>query len=315
MGFWKITKNVSRKVLIGTALAAGVAGCWDKHDSNRDGKPDSFMKGTVLTSWWNDNYESPVVDRTLDRLDELGVDTVAVLATWYQRDLKSVSIEPSQSATPSDMGVERVIGKVHSRGMGAVLKPHVDLKNKTWRGKIAYKSDSDWDRWFDSYSDFILHYAAMAQNNGVDMFVIGTELDGTINRKEWKDVVRRVRSVYSGELMYCANHDTFRKVNWGDLDRVSIGIGAYWKKDKFEANAQDARALARKFGRKLYMGEVGYAGRGENEVAQADYYRTVFNSTQGFDGIFFWNTHFDGSDMKGYGFFGKKAEQVVGERF
>ncbi len=317
MGFLETTKSVTRGLfLAGSVAAAGLTGCREQDDHKKKPAQDSeFMKGTVLTSWWHDQYEKPIVDKTLDRLDDLGVDSVAVLSTWYQKDFQAVDIRPSQSRTPSDRGVERVIGKCHSRGMRTVLKPHVELENKKWRGKIAYKSDSDWTRWFGSYSDFILHYAAMAQNNGVDMLVIGTELDGTINRKEWKDIVNRVRGIYSGELMYCANHDTFRKVHWEDLDRVSIGISAYWKKDQFEANAQEARTLARKFGRRLYMGEVGYPGRGEQEEAQADYFRTVFNSAHGFDGMFFWTTHFDGKDIGGYGFSGKRAEQVIDEGF
>ncbi|MBI4164074.1 MAG: hypothetical protein HY512_04380 [Candidatus Aenigmarchaeota archaeon] len=317
MGFLETTKNVAKGLVLTGALGvAGLAGCRDRSESNGPQQDNSFMKGVVLTSWWNDQYEKPVVDKTLDRLDSLGVDSIAVLATWYQKDLQSVDIRPSNSRTPSDRGVERVIGKAHSRGMRAVLKPHVDLENGKWRGRIAYKSDLDWTRWFDSYSDFITHYAAMAQNNGVDMLVIGTELDGTIRRKEWKEIVRRVKNIYSGELVYGANHDTFKKVPWEDLDRVSIGISAYWKKDKFESNAQEARALARKLGRRLYMSEVGYPGRGEEgEAAQEAYFRQVFDSSKGFDGMFFWNTNFDGRDMKGYGFLGKKSEAVIDANF
>ncbi len=316
MVFSRIAKGAARGLfLAGAITATALDGCRDKPESNKPQQDNSFMKGTVLTSWWHDDYEKPIVDKTLDRLDGLGVNSVAILETWYQKDLNSVTIRPSKSRTPSDRGVERVIGKVHSRGMRTVLKPHVDLENGKWRGKIAYKTDLDWDRWFSSYSDFITHYAAMAQNNGVDMLVIGTELDGTINRRGWRDIVNRVRSVYSGELAYCANHDTFRKVHWEDLDRVSIGISSYWKKDQFEARAQEARELARKLGRRLYMAEVGYPGRGEKETAQADYFRTVFDSRRGFDGIFFWNTHFDGSDMKGYGFLGKRSEGIVDENF
>ncbi len=316
MVFSRIAKGAARGLfLAGTITATALAGCRDKPESNKSQPDNGFMKGTVLTSWWHDDYEKPVVDKTLDRLDGLGVDSVAVLATWYQKDLQSVNIRSSNSRTPSDRGVERVIGKVHSRGMRAVLKPHVDLENNKWRGKIAYKTDLEWGRWFDSYSDFITHYAAMAQNNGVDMLVIGTELDGTIRRKEWREIVRRVKNIYFGEIVYGANHDTFRKVPWEDLDRVSIGISAYWKKDNFEKNAEEARGLARRLGRRLHMLEVGYPGRGEKEAAQANYFRTVFDSSRGFDGMFFWNTHFDGTDIRGYGFLGKTTEDIVDTHF
>ncbi|HLD57348.1 MAG TPA: hypothetical protein VJA47_03525 [archaeon] len=46
-----------------------------------------------------------------------------------------------------------------------------------------------------------------------------------------------------------------------------------------------------------------------------DYFRQVFNSSKGFDGIFFWTEHYDGADMKGYGFFGKKSEALIDGNF
>lgn len=91
-------------------------------------------------------------------------------------------------------------------------------------------SEEGWDQWFEEYERFILHYARIAKEEGVDLFCIGTELTTAARQRQadWRRIVKVIRSVYDGPLVYAANwleeyeHVAF----WDALDYV--GINAFF---------------------------------------------------------------------------------------
>src|SRR3989338_10218971 len=99
-------------------------------------KNQQMQEGVVLASWWHDDYEKPWIDATLNKLYDLGVESVSILTTWYQDTANSINITASSQKTPSDSGIENIIAKAKALGMRAVLKPHVDLLDNSWRGNI-----------------------------------------------------------------------------------------------------------------------------------------------------------------------------------
>jgi hypothetical protein len=64
----------------------------------------------------------------------------------------------------------------------------------------------------------------------VEIFAVGTELEGTTFdawTKRWKQVIDKVKEVYKGKLIYCANWTEYKEVPfWQDMDY--IGIDAYF---------------------------------------------------------------------------------------
>jgi len=89
-------------------------------------------------------------------------------------------------------------------------------------------SQPRWNAWFSSYERFILHYADIAEQNGVEQFCVGVEYGGTIHREsEWRDIIAEVREDYTGPTTYASNWDNYQNINWWDaLDFV--GIDAYF---------------------------------------------------------------------------------------
>ena len=79
-----------------------------------------------------------------------------------------------------------------------LLKPHIWVRG-SWPGAIAFRFRREWDRFFEAYGRWILHYAILAEMHGVPVFSVGVELsEATRGREEeWAAIVRRVRSVYS----------------------------------------------------------------------------------------------------------------------
>lgn len=70
---------------------------------------------------------------------------------------------PDKDATPSDEAIIHAIQVIHSFDMKVMLKPRVDLYNGKWRGGICFDNEENWHRWFNSYKNFICHYAQLAE--------------------------------------------------------------------------------------------------------------------------------------------------------
>lgn len=133
----------------------------------------------------------------------------------------------------TDEGIIATTGMARKFGIRTMLKPHLWVagwKDTVWSGEIRMKSEESWREWFDSYRRFILHYARLAQANGIEALAVGTELQGTTleHEAEWRRVVREVRRVYKGRLTYAANWDReFEALPfWDALDFV--GVQAYF---------------------------------------------------------------------------------------
>jgi len=155
-----------------------------------------------------------------------------LLATWYQDKYNSTEVHPTHK-TPSDGSLLYIIDKMHELGLKVMLKPHLDIidASEGWRGDIDFAKEEAWQAWFDSYSDFILHYAQIAQEKGVEIFCIGTELTNPALVKPdlWrKKIIEPIRAIYPGKLTYAANwYEEYNSITfWDALDYA--GIDAYF---------------------------------------------------------------------------------------
>ena len=65
--------------------------------------------------------------------------------------------------------------------MRVALKPTVNCKNGTWRAHVNFFDEDvvcepKWCNWFESYTEFQLHYARLAKEMGVEMHIAGCEM-------------------------------------------------------------------------------------------------------------------------------------------
>ena len=201
------------------------------------------------------NYSDPLALKSLENLKETGANWVAIVVTEYQDYTNSTDIYPLYDnfikndyfiyKTETIEGLENVIKKAKELNLKVMLKPHIDLSreihyNVTWRGNIGepFTQISEWTKWFESYEKFILKYAKLAEKMKVEMFSISCELIATSKMDEfWRNILKKVRNVYSGILTDSANHDgeEYNKTWWNDLDY--IGVDAYYlpiKNDELE---------------------------------------------------------------------------------
>jgi hypothetical protein len=102
-----------------------------------------------------------------------------------------------------------------------------------------------WRAWFASYRSFALHYAALAESVGADLYCIGAETRRATagHEAEWRALIADVRAVYHGPLTYAANwYEEAEEVAFWDA-LYYIGVQAYYP--LADAASPDAATLAR----------------------------------------------------------------------
>jgi Ca2+-binding RTX toxin-like protein len=140
------------------------------------------------------------------------------------RTANTMALDPGRSESMAN--VRSAILDVTSRGMDVMLKPHVESLDGTWRAEIAPTNP---DLWFQNYKAMMLQYAQLAQETGVAMLCIGTEMksmSGQTHKAKWVDLIGAVKQVYHGLVTYAATYDEVKTVAfWDKVDR--IGVDAY----------------------------------------------------------------------------------------
>jgi Glycoside Hydrolase Family 113 len=199
--------------------------------ANPQQKSGFVYEGLTHVSWATNEYNSAAGTASQDALAATGATWAGVLVTWYQADATATTIAPNPNSTPTDAAVVAAIQEFHNQGLKVMLKPHVDGTDGSWRGTFQ---PSDTDAWFQSFTAFAEHYAAIAQDNNVEMLCFGTEfvdLTGTTNRDRWLAVIAAIRAIYTGPLVYAANAtyggDEFTSVSFWDQVEV-IGLDSYF---------------------------------------------------------------------------------------
>jgi hypothetical protein len=194
-------------------------------------KSNFTYSGITLTSYSTGEYSSAAEASSATAQAATGSNWAGVLVTQFQANATATSIAPVAGQTPSDADVVAAIGALHAQGLKVMLKPHVDGSDGSWRGTFQ---PSNLNAWFASFTTFIDHYATLAQQNNVDMLCFGTEyVDLTVagNLPYWTNVIKSIRGIYTGPLVYAANAvsipDEFNQVPfWSQVD--VIGLDGYF---------------------------------------------------------------------------------------
>ncbi len=229
-----------------------------------------FQKGFTFTAWEAEEYRSESVAQQLGELREGGVEWIALTPSWFQESKDSTEIYRDPRQSPSDESVRHVIRLAHRLGLKVLLKPQVDLMDDDWRGEIKFSEPDAWEMWFENYGRFIHHYADIAEAEGVAIFCIGVELDGTSHREfAWRKIIRSVRERFSGPLTYAANWGREAEIRWWDsLDYA--GVDAYFPlaanpgsevseiKQAWAVHVTHLRSWASRIDKPVLLTEIGY---------------------------------------------------------
>ena len=180
-------------------------------------------RGVSYVSYTPNGYDSAISNSSLNALRSTGANYVALIVVWTLDTHTSNTVHPGKN-TPTDAAVIAAINGIHARGMSVMLKLHLIYGDNN--GDVE---PTDPAAWFASYATMCNHYAQIAQDNGVELFCVGNELNvlDTSHYSLWSTLISGVRAIYSGPLTYAAPWWSYRQVPfWGLLDYV--GINAYF---------------------------------------------------------------------------------------
>lgn len=301
--------------------------------------PADWIRGANLTAYASEDLAASGTDSALAALQARGATEVTVVVTWYMQGKRSSEIRPEPGKSASDVSVLYAMRTAQAMGLKVSLKPHVDVLDGSFRGEIE---PEDEQRWFDSYSDFVLQTAEVAERVSAERYVVGTELTSMADDEErFRAVIARARSAYTGTMTYAANwvQEAEKVPFWDALD--AVGIDAYMplteKNQPTEDDLVEAwtpwtermEKLHEKTGKPIYFTELGYPSRSgaAAEPSQEDdgdtpdpalqerLYVAAFRALSGldfFEGVVWWDWPADGRTAPGsYSPRGKPAEQVL----
>lgn len=156
----------------------------------------------------------------------------AVMPFGFIRDINSPEIihnTDRQWFGETKAGAKQYIELLQKNGVQVMVKPQIWIWKGEFTGTLIMNSEADWKTLENSYDNFILTYAELAQETSAELLCIGTELEQFVKHRPeyWKNLINKIRKVFSGKLTYAANWDEFpRTTFWEDLDY--IGIDAYF---------------------------------------------------------------------------------------
>ena len=289
-------------------------------------------------------------EASMKRLHANGLNWICIPVNAWQETFASTTVFSHYERTQTDAEIEHAVKLAKSLGMKVCLKPMVNCLDGAWRARIDFPTEECgyWEKWFKSYTQFMLHYANMAEKLGCEMLCTGCEMFGMDKQTErCRKMIHDVRARYSGIIMHNINHGDELRFKWlSDVD--VIGISAYYPVTTPEQSGIETmreswkKVIARleecheKYGKPIMFAEVGvrnehgctmfpweYHYRTEepfDEQEQSDFYETAMEATWDipwFCGYFWWDwkatlpSEEDAKLNRDFTVYGKLAEQTL----
>jgi hypothetical protein len=222
--------------------------------------------------------------RILRQMRDLGIRQVAV---GHDVNMPKVT-EAHLTWGKEDAALRGFLRRARQVGLATFLLPRIESPDFfqppfPFRGDIRFATAAEWDRFHNDMERMILHYAQLAQDEGVALLGLGLELKHSVrgHPQRWRRIIAKVRKIYRGKITYSANWwSEWQEVTfWDALD--FIGIGAYFELKPQPPESSDAqpgtasrqqllrrwrlirqrlRLMSDKYGRRVIFTEVGYAG-------------------------------------------------------
>lgn len=201
--------------------------------------------------------------KSLDAIKErTAANFIMLVPCGLQETAQSEIIRYDTEATMSDTELITIIRYAKKLGFNVGLKPTINCKNGVYRAYVSFfdnevPNEPCWRNWFNSYTEFQMHYAEIAKAENVDMFVCGSEMVMAESREDdWRRLIKQLRRVYSGILTY--NTDKYQEdhVTWWDaLDCISSS--GYYPIDTWEKELDRIEAIVKKHDMPFIFAETG----------------------------------------------------------
>lgn len=297
---------------------------------------------------WNWKWDCKIdsVKKEIDyQLEKCNVNTITFSFAARQEHCFSTDIDWRGSFMPDKKQLIQLIEYSKSKKLKVILKPILNVNDGYWRAYIRFFDEDvpcepKWSEWFKSYTDYLLEYAVLCEKCKVDMLIIGCELVGTDHReKEWRNLINKIREVYSGKITY--NCDKYQEHNikwWDAVDYISSS--GYYPRGTFSKELDRIEEVVNIYNKPFFFAEAGCPSirgafnspndwnvirKGEVlEEEQYSYYKELFEESSKREfvkGFCLWDwpmkspKALKGKIKGGYSVKFKKAQQIIAEYY
>lgn len=239
--------------------------------------PASFLKGvTISCQTWGIEWETPEMEKTLDELKSLGVNSIAIHP--YAQIREDGHLFTGSGPTARTTHISTPLRWAQERGLSVMLVPHIAYWGTKflWRGEINFATPEEWDIFFNDYQKWIVQMATLAEEGHAQVFCVGLEYSfAQKDEARWRKIIAAVRAVYHGKLTYGANWNEYAEIKfWDALDY--LGVLAYFPLTKnddpsvpeltaaWEKRCTELEKFSKENGKPFLFTEIGY-----NENARA----------------------------------------------
>lgn len=288
------------------------------------------------------DWQDPMSRESLRMMkEELAASHVILPITVTQAHPQSTKIDWQSDNVLIDAEVKGMIAYAQGIGLKVILKPMVNVADGTWRAHINFfdydvPCEPTWSQWFDSYREYLNHYAKLAEETGCVMLVIGCELVNSDRREaQWRETISQIRQHYNGLLTYNCDKYQENNLTWWDAVDV-ISSSGYYPIDKWEQELDRIEQVVNHYQKPFFFCEVGCPSREGSQylpndwsfsgevsmTAQTRWFEKMFtacdkrNWIQGF-GIWDWKARLYSREMAlkddDYGVYGKPAAAIIRE--
>jgi len=210
----------------------------------------------------------------IDPIIHLNANYAAIMPFGFIRDLQHPEVifnSDRQWFGETKTGVRQYIEVLKKQHIKTMMKPQIWVWRGEFTGFINMKTEEEWLQLEQTYSNFILEYAQVAEDTHTDLFCIGTELETFIAKRPefWNQLIAKIKKTYKGKLTYAANWNEYTKTPfWDQLDY--IGIDAYFPlseqqtptvqdcKDGWKRYKTEIKAYSDQFQKPILFTEYGY---------------------------------------------------------
>lgn len=266
------------------AGAAGPASTWhetpQENHAGRDGALPASRQGFqcgfcfVHSMDPERGYGSPAASSSLRSLRQVGTNWVSIHPFGFspRRGATTIDTTPPEPGCATQDEIRNTIRAAKLSGLRVLLKPQIWFIEGGGHYSLGIEGLAAWSAWFEAYERFLLGYAEMAAEEGVDGLVVGVELpEATLTFPvRWRLLIDRVREVYAGPLVYSAfwPREAEGIAFWDALDWVGVnhyvplvrgeGGGLEEMLDRAETEADRMGRLARRLRKPVIVTEVGF---------------------------------------------------------
>lgn len=221
------------------------------------------IKSFNFTLWNAEKTHFPGVKTQIDDMvDKCAINTVNFIVGARQEHAYSTDIDWKGPHIPEDRQMTDLIRYAKDKGLKTILKPMLNTTDGYWRAFIRFFDEDvpcepKWSDWFRNYTEYMVHYARMAESEGVDMLIVGCELVGTDHRDaEWRALIAEVRKVYKGWVTYNCDKYQEHNVKWWDACDAISSSGYYPIPDWTNQIAR-IESVVKEFDLPFFFSEVG----------------------------------------------------------